>query len=88
MPAAPVVFELGIRWSYINSNNTAHFVIAGKKPPALTAATLSVEDVDEGMAYYEDADWFPDLSWGKEEVLEQTIRMPKLNAGLTLLLLP
>lgn len=47
-----------------------------------------MEDVDEGMAHYEDADWFPDLSWGKEEVLEQTIRMPKLNAGLTLLWLP
>lgn len=77
-----------IRWSYSNPNNSAPFVIAGKKPPAFSSATLPVEDVDEGMAHYEDADWFPDLSWGKEEVFEQTIRMPKLNAGLTLLLLP
>jgi hypothetical protein len=32
--------------------------------------------------------WFPQLEWGKEDVQEETKRMPKLNAGLTLLWIP
>lgn len=84
-----VWFEGGIiRWSYRNQKKEVPFVVAGRKPPEYSSATLPVQDVDDGMAHYEDADWFPDLSWGKDEVIEQTIRMPKLNAGLTLLWLP
>jgi hypothetical protein len=37
------------------------------------------------MDHYEDADWFPELSWAKEEVYEETKRMDKLKGGLTLL---
>lgn len=84
-----VWFEGGIiRWSYNNPKRGAPFVVAGRKPPAYSSATLPMEDVDDGMAHYDDADWFPDLSRGKDGVAEQTIRMPKLNAGLTLLWLP
>lgn len=84
-----VWFEGGIiRWSYNNPRRGAPFVVAGRKPPSYSSATLPVEDVDYGMSHYDDADWFPDLNWNKGEVVEQTIRMPKLNAGLTLLWLP
>lgn len=84
-----VWFEGGvIRWSYTNPKRGAPFVIAGRKPPAFSSATLPVDDVDESMAHYDDADWFPELSRDKDGVVEQTIRMPKLNAGLTLLWLP
>jgi Zn-dependent peptidase ImmA (M78 family) len=84
-----VWYEGGIiRWSYTNPKRGAPFVIAGRKPPAFSSATLPLEDVDDGMAHYDDADWFPDLNWGKEGVQEETKRMPKLNAGLTLLWLP
>lgn len=77
-----------IRWSYNNSKRGTPFVIAGRKPPAFSSATLPLENLDDGMAHYEDADWFPELSWSKDEVMEQTVRMPKLDAGLTLLWLP
>ena len=84
-----VWFEGGIiRWSYNNAKRGAPFVVAGRKPPAHSSATLPEEEVEDGMAHYDEADWFPELNWDKDEVLEQTIRMPKLNAGLTLLWIP
>ena len=63
-------------------------MVAGRKPPAYSSATLPEEEVEDGMAHYDEADWFPELNWAKDAVLEQTIRMPKVNAGLTLLWLP
>ena len=84
-----VWFEAGvIRWSYNNAKSGAPYVVAGRKPPAFSSATLPLEELDSGMAHYDDADWFPQIEWGKDGVQEETKRMPKLNAGLTLLWIP
>ncbi len=77
-----------IQWSHENKRSGAPFVVAGRKPPAFSSATLPVEELDSGMAHYDDADWFPQIEWGKDGVQEETKRMPKLNAGLTLLWIP
>lgn len=77
-----------IRWSYNNPKTGAPFVVTGRKQPAFSSATLPLEELDSGMVHYEDADWFPQIEWGKDGVHEETKRMPKLNSGLTLLWLP
>lgn len=74
-----------IRWCYSNPKTELPFVVAGKRPPAFSSATLAEHELGDGMDHYEDADWFPQLTWGKDDILEETKRMPSLNAGLTLL---
>lgn len=76
-----------IRWSYSDPKKGLPFVVAGKAVPAFSSATLPEHEVVEGMTHYDQTDWFPQLTWGKDEVEEETLRMKNLNAGLTLLLL-
>jgi hypothetical protein len=40
------------------------------------------------MEHYDDADWFPQSTWEKPEVLEEIKRMSGLNGGLALLWFP
>lgn len=73
-----------IRWCYSKPSHNLPFVMAGKKPPEFSSATLSPNEVLKGMDHYEDANWFPELS-NPPEVIEETKHMSSLKAGLTLL---
>lgn len=77
-----------VRWSYSDPKKHLPFVIAGRPPPAFSSATLPGYEVAEGMDHYDEADWFPQLSWGKGDVEEETLRMPNYSGGLTILCLP
>lgn len=74
-----------VRWSYSDSKKNLPFVVAGRPVPEFSSATLDKSEVANGMDHYEDADWFPQLSWAKEDVYEETKRMSSLKGGLTLL---
>ena len=80
-------FQGKVKWSYSNPQHKLPFVMASREPPAYCSATLDESEVSDGMDYYEDADWFPELTI-QEEILEETKRMPRMNAGLTLLYFP
>lgn len=54
-----------IQWSHENKKSGTPFVVAGRKPPAFSSATLPVEELDSGMAHYDDADWFPQIEWAR-----------------------
>jgi len=77
-----------VRWSYSDPKKQLPFVAAGRPPPAFSSATLPGPDVAEGMDHYDEADWFPQLLWGKDDIEEETLRMNVLNAGLTILCFP
>ena len=77
-----------VRWSYSDPKKNLPFVVSGKTPPAFSSATLDPSDVTEGMDHYADADWFPEITWEKEDVNEETKRMGNLKGGLTLLWFP
>jgi hypothetical protein len=77
-----------VRWSYSDPRKHLPFVLAGRAPPPFSSATLEPSQTVNRMDHYDDADWFPQLSWAKDDVLEQTRRMPGLKGGLTLLWLP
>ena len=77
-----------VRWSYSDPRKKLPFVIAGRPIPPFSSATLDPSEVAEGMDYYEDADWFPELSLGTQEVSEETRRMKIIEGGLTLLWFP
>ncbi len=74
-----------VRWCYSDPKKNLPFVVAGKPVPPFSSATLDPSEVTAGMDHYDDADWFPQLSWSKEDVNEETRRMANLNGGLTLL---
>ena len=74
-----------VRWSYSDPKKGLPFVLAGKPVPAYSSATLDPSEVADGMDHYDDADWFPELSWGKDDINEETKRMGKLKGGLTIL---
>ena len=76
-----------VKWSYSKEAHHMPFVLAGREPPKYSSATLEPNEVSDGMDHYEDVNWFPELSYAPE-VLEETKRMPQLNAGLTLLYAP
>jgi len=76
-----------VKWSYSKEAHHMPFVMAGREPPKYSSATSDIHEVANEMEHYEDANWFPELSYAPE-VLEQTKRMPQLNAGLTLLFAP
>jgi len=81
------VFGGKVMWSYSKPENDLPYVMANRAPPDYSSATLEGNDIADGLDHYDDADWFPELRF-KSEVLEVTKRMPRLNAGLTLLYLP
>lgn len=74
-----------VRWSYSDSKKNLPSVVTGKPIPQFSSATLDPGEVAVGMDHYEDADWFPQISWDKEDVNEETKRMSNLKGGLTLL---
>jgi len=76
-----------VKWSYSNDKHGLPYVMAGREPPKYSSATLGIDELANEMECYEDADWFPELSYSPE-VLEETKRMQHLNAGLTLLYAP
>ncbi len=83
-----VWFSEGIvRWSYSNDKHKLPFVMPSKEPPAFSSATLEPHEIADEMDEYEDANWFPELSYSPT-VLEETKRMQQLNAGLTILYIP
>lgn len=83
-----VWFSEGIvKWSYSKDKHGLPFVMAVREPPKYSSATLEPHEVSDEMEKYEDANWFPELSYAPE-VLEQTKRMKRLDAGLTLLFVP
>lgn len=77
-----------VRWCYSDPKKSLPFVMAGSPPPAFSSATLPSPQVTDGMDHYDQADWFPQLSWGKEDIEEETLRMSIFNGGLTILSLP
>lgn len=77
-----------IRWSYSDPRKKLLFVVPGKPLPAFSSATLEPDEVGNRMEHYDDADWFPQVTWEKPDVLEETKRMSGLNGGLTLLWFP
>lgn len=84
-----VVWTFGgiVRWSYSNPQHHLPFVMPGKSPPEFSSATLPVDELGDQFEYFDQANWFPELS-STAEVLEVTKRMPRLKAGLTLLYFP
>lgn len=75
-----------VRWSYSDPKKQLPYVVSGRPVPEFSSASLDMNEVADGMDHYEDADWFPQLSWGKEDdVYEETRRMSSLKGGLTLL---
>ena len=84
-----VYYQNGVvRWSYSDPKKNLPFVVAGKPAPQFSSATLDPSEVATGMDHYEEADWFPQLQWGKDGVNEETKRMKTLGGGLTLLWFP
>lgn len=84
-----VYYQKGVvRWSYSDPKKNLPFVVAGKPVPQFSSATLDLSEVASSMDHYEDADWFPQLQWGKDGVNEETKRMKALGGGLTLLWFP
>lgn len=81
------IYESKIKWCYSKPEHHLLYVVSGREPPLYSSATLDRTEVSDDLEYYEDANWFPELRY-KPEILEVTKRMPKLNAGLTLLYFP
>lgn len=77
-----------VRWSYSDPKKKLPFVLAGRPVPQFSSANLGPSEVADGMDHYEDADWFPELSWDKNDVTEETKRMSSQKGGLTLLWFP
>ncbi|WP_309401048.1 ImmA/IrrE family metallo-endopeptidase [Cerasicoccus maritimus] len=76
-----------VKWCYSKETHHLPYVVAGREPPQYSSATLKPDEVADEMQHYDDANWFPELPYAPE-VLEETKRMPNLNAGLTLLYAP
>ena len=74
-----------VRWSYSDPKKKLPFVVTGKPVPLFSSAMLDPGEVTDGMDHYDDTDWFPQISWDKEDVNEETKRMSNLKGGLTLL---
>jgi Zn-dependent peptidase ImmA (M78 family) len=77
-----------VRWSYSDPKKKLPFVLAGRCVPDYSSATLDSNEVATEMDHYEEGNWFPELSYGKEDVSEETKRMSNLKGGLTLLWFP
>lgn len=77
-----------VRWSYSDPKKKLPFVLAGMPVPAFSSTTLGPKEVIDGMVHYDDADWFPQMTWDKADVYEETNRMSSLNGGVTLLWFP
>ncbi len=77
-----------VRWNYSDPKKKLPFVVSGKPVPAFSSATLDASEVFDGMEHYDDADWFPQMPWGKEGIKEETMRMDTLRGGLSLLWFP
>lgn len=77
-----------IQWSYRNEKTTSLYVVAGGSLPEYSSATVSERELISGMGHYDQANWFPQLSRGVGEVMEETLRSSKFGTSLTLLWLP
>jgi len=74
-----------VKWSYSEEKKKLPYVAAGTVVPGYGSARLPESEVSEFMDHYDSADWFPALQYGKPEVIEMTMRVPSLSAGLTLM---
>ncbi len=84
-----VWFQKGIiRWSYSNPDHNLPFLVKNRPLPRYSSATLDPSDISDELTLYEDSNWFPDIDWRRDQVLEVTKKMPNLDAGLTILYFP
>lgn len=72
-----------IKWSYSTPNKGLLRVLPGSAPE-YSSSTLPRAELLEGMDYYDQAKWFPQLH-NSPEVIEESIKMANLNCCLTLL---
>ncbi len=72
-----------IKWSYSTPKKGLLRVLPGSAP-IYSSSTLPREELLEGMDYYDQAKWFPQLH-NSPEVIEESIKMANLNCCLTLL---
>lgn len=77
-----------VSWCYSPSKKDLPYVIKGRQPAAFSSATLNPSEVVDHMFYYDQANWFPELRDRIYGVQEETLSMPRLQGGLTLLWLP
>jgi len=77
-----------VKWCYSDQRRNVPYVRVGMPVPQYSSAASSERESPPRIDHYDQADWYPELSWGKEGILEATKWMPRLDAGLTLLWLP
>ncbi len=77
-----------VKWCYSDTKRKVPYVSVGMPVPQYSSAALPENELSTEMDNYDQADWYPELSWGKSGILEATKRMPQLEAGITLLWLP